>query len=374
MGLKFRNAAVICMILFFALAAAGCREREPLKIGFVGSLTGRNGDLGTAGRDGAQLAVDAVNAGGGINGRKFQLLVKDDKGDPEEARRVVKELIDARVATLVGPMTSAMAAAVLPVIDAARLMAISPTVSGSGADFTARDDYFFRLILNSDTARATAERMVSPLGIKKVALIYDISNKSFSTSLVAAFTARFQSLGGAVVAERSFNGKQQPDLLALVSTLSGQGVQGIVIVAGAVDSAMICQQLKKIGVTVPVFIAEWGGTAELIKSGGSSVENIYVFQHFNSDSTAVPFVIFKEAYVKRFGDVPGFAAAFSHEAVTILAEALKKNPDISRIKETVIGIGRFTGLQGDITIDRFGDPQRSFSLMQVKGGRFVRVE
>lgn len=374
MGLLFRYAPFSCMILLLGLVLVGCQKRESLKIGFVGGLTGRNGDLGTAGRDGAQLAVDAINAAGGVNGRIFELLVRDDKSDPEEAKRAVKELVDARVVTIVGPMTSAMAAATIPIIDAARLLMLSPTVSGSGKDFTARDDYFFRLILNSDTAKAIAERMMSVMEIRNVAVIYDISNKSFSTSLVEAFKTRFLYLGGAIVVERTFNGKEKPDLMAVAKTLSGQGAQGILLVAGAVDSAMICQQFKKLGSSVPVFIVEWGGTNELIKTGGNAVEGIYVYQHFNSDSAAPAFIAFKETYAKRFGDMPSFAATYSHEAVTIIADALKKNPDVSKIKETIIGIRRFSGLQGDIALDRFGDPQRSFSLMQVRDGRFVRME
>jgi branched-chain amino acid transport system substrate-binding protein len=374
MGLLLRYASAGCAVLVLGFILAGCQDREPMKIGFVGSLTGRNGDLGTAGRDGAQLAVDTINAAGGINDRTLELVIRDDKNEPEEAKQAVKELANTRVTAIVGPMTSAMAGATLPIIDAAGLVTISPTVSGSGKDFTARDDYFFRLILNSDTAKATAERMRSPMGIKNVAVVYDMSNKSFSTSLVDAFKTRFLSLGGAVVVDRAFNGKEKLDFMAIAKSLSGQAAQGVVIVAGAVDSAMICQQLKKLGSNVPVFIVEWGGTNEFIKAGGNSVEGVFVFQHFNSDSTTPAFIAFKEAYSKRFGEAPSFAAAYSHEAVTIIAEALRKNPQSSKLKETIIGIRQFSGLQGKITLDHFGDPERLFSLMQVRDGRFVRME
>src|SRR6185369_3537078 len=174
-------------------------------------------------------------------------------------------------------------------------------------------------------AAATAERMASTLGIKRVAVICDASNRSFTTSLVDTYKARLESLGGTVVVEQCFNGKEQPDFTADAKAVIGRGVHGILIVAGAVDSAMICQQLRKLGSAVPIFIAEWGGTNEFIKAGGRSVDGVYVFQHFNSDSTSPPFLVFKEAYVKRFGDTPSFAATYSYEAVSVIAEALKKN-------------------------------------------------
>lgn len=360
--------------VFLIALACGCSDKKPIKIGYVGGLTGRNGDLGTAGRDGALLAVESINAGGGIAGRPLELVIRDGKSDPAEATRVVKGLADDKVAAIVGPMTSAMASAAIPVIDAARILMLAPTVSGSGTDFTARDDYFVRLNLNSDTAAATAEQMVKKLGITRVAIIYDSANKSYSTSLIAAFKVKLSSLGGSVTVDQPFSSKEKPDLMMLAQAAAAKKPHGVLIVGGALDSAMLCQQLKKLGSTVPVFISEWGGTNEFLKAGGSAAAGVYIYQHFNSDSTNPAFTAFKSDYTRRFGDPPSFAATYSHEAVSIIATALKKDASPSRIKDTIINISQFKGLQGDITLDKYGDPLRSFSLMQVRDGRFVVVE
>lgn len=368
-----KNRLLTGMVLV-VLIVFGCSENKPLKIGFVGGLTGRNGDLGTAGRDGALLAIDSINAGGGIGGRKLELVIRDDKGDPDEARRVVKELVDAKVVAIVGPMTSAMASATIPIIDAAKILMLSPTVSGSGDDFTGRADYFIRLIINSDTAEATAEQMAKKMGIKKVALIYDTANKSYSASLVAAFKMKLASLGGSISADLPFSSKEKPDLMALAKSALGQKPQGVFIVAGALDTAMLCQQLKKLGASVPFFISEWAGTNEFLKTGGGAVAGAHIFQHFNNDSTNPAFMAFMGEYTKRFGEVPSYAATYSYEAVSIIESALKKDPSPSRIRDSIIGISSFKGLQGDIVIDKFGDPVRSFSLMQVRDSRFWLVE
>ena len=368
-----KNVFLISTLLLVVLVC-GCSDKKPIKIGYIGGLTGRNGDLGTAGRDGAQLAIEAVNASGGIGGRPLELVIRDDKSDPVEASRVAKELVDDKVSAVVGPMTSAMASAIIPVTDAARILMLSPTVSGSGADFTGKDDYFIRLNLNSDTAAATAERMVKKLGIKNVAIVYDMANKSYSASLVGAFTSKLVSLGGIVTADQPFSSKEKPDLMMLAQSAADKKPQGVLIVGGALDSAMLCQQLKKLGSTVPIFITEWGGTNEFLKAGGSAAAGVYIYQHFNSDSVNPAFAAFKNDYTKRFGDPPSFAATYSHEAVSIIATALKKDANPARIKDTITGIGQFKGLQGDIAIDRFGDPLRSFSLMQVRDGRFAVME
>jgi branched-chain amino acid transport system substrate-binding protein len=372
MGLHLKNFAAAGMVLLALCSLCGCQKNEPVRIGFVGGLTGRNGDLGTAGRDGAQLAVDSINAAGGVNGRKLELLVKDDKSDPEEGKRVVAELINAKVATIVGPMTSVIAAAVGPQVDSARILMLSPTVSS--ADFNNKDDFFFHLNLNHDTARSTAEYAFTVQDARSAALVYDISNKSYTASVAEGFKKRFMELGGAIVSDRTFNSKEKPDLLKLAQDVAGRRPDVIFIIAGALDSAMVCQQFRKLESPAIRFIAEWGGTNEFLKAGGNAVNGVYISQHFNSDSTHPPFVAFKSSFLQRFGDIPGFAATYSHESVSVIAEALKKNADLSRLKETLIAIRQFKGLQGEIVINNFGDPERSYSLMQVRDGRFVRVE
>lgn len=372
MGVKRRyvTAAVAALLCLFSFS--GCQKSEPLRIGFVGGLTGRNGDLGTSGRDGAQLAVDAINAAGGINGRKLELVVKDDKSDPEEGKKVVAELVDARVSAVVGPMTSSIAAAAIPLVDAAKLLMLSPTVSSK--DFNGKDDYFFHLNLNQDTARSTAERAFTVQKARTAALVYDISNRSYTASVAEGFKNRFLELGGSIAIDQTFNSKEKPDFLALAQGVLQHKPQVVFIIAGALDSAMVCQQLNKLGSSAILFIAEWGGTNEFLKAGGNAVSGVNIFQHFDSDSSHPPYVTFKDSFSKRFGDSPGFAATYSHESVSIIAEALRKNADPSRLRETITSIRNFKGLQGELALDRFGDPERSHFLMQVRDGRFARVQ
>jgi branched-chain amino acid transport system substrate-binding protein len=362
----------MAVVVLTGLTLHACQKPETIRIGFVGGLTGRNGDLGTAGRDGTLLAVEAINAEGGINGKKIELLIRDDKSDPEEAKKVVSELVAAKVAAIVGPMTSVVAVAAIPIIDAARTLMLSPTVSSN--DLTGRDDFFIRLNLNSDTAAATADQMVNKLKIKNAALVYDISNRSYTGSLADAFKIRFAALGGTIAIEQTFNAKEKTDLLTLARKVAARKPRAVFILAGAIDSAMICQQLKKIGMSTPFFIAEWASTNEFLKAGGKAVAGTYSLQHFNGNSIYPPFFKFKHDYSKRFGDNPSFAATYAYEAVSIIAAALRKDPDPAHVKETIVGIGKFDGLQGSLFIDRHGDPERLFYVMHVRNDQYVLVE
>lgn len=371
-----RTRTILVMVMSAALAAVvlsfACQKQEVIRLGFIGGLTGRNGDLGTAGRDGALLAIEAINAGGGIGGKRIELVIRDDKSDPEEAKKVVSELIRLKVAAIVGPMTSVIAVATIPFMDAARILMISPTVSSN--DLTGKNDFFIRLNSNRDTALATAEHMANRLGIRKAALIYDISNRSYTESLAEAFKKRFAELGGAIAIEQTFNAREKGNLLDMAKKISTIKPKAVFIIAGSVDSAMICQQLKKLGMVVPLYVAEWAGTNEFLKAGGKAVAGTYLLQHFNGNSIHPPFVKFKQNYARRFGDDPSFAATYSYEAVSIIAAALRKNPDPAHLRDTIIGIGNFAGLLSNIYIDRYGDPERVYFVMHVEDDKFEPVE
>ena len=104
------TAACLATLLLIA-----CGPQEPIRIGFIGELTGNSADLGEAGRNGAMLAIEQANQSGGINGRPIELLARDTGSTPATAISSAKELLDARVVAVIGTMTSGMTSALLPV-------------------------------------------------------------------------------------------------------------------------------------------------------------------------------------------------------------------------------------------------------------------
>lgn len=104
-------------ILILVLSGGGCDRNEPIKLGFVGGLTGRNSNLGVAGREGALLAVEQANEKGGIKGRQIRLIVKNDEQNSDVALKVDKELIEEGAVAIVGHMTSSMSLAAVPLMN-----------------------------------------------------------------------------------------------------------------------------------------------------------------------------------------------------------------------------------------------------------------
>lgn len=137
----FRPIPVI-MLFLLSLALSACSsDSSPIIIGLSGQLTGELADLGVPSRNGAELAIEAVNAAGGINGRKLKLIAKDDGNTPERALQVDQELVAAGAVAVIGHMTSSQTMAVMPFFNENRVVLLSPTASTP--ILTRKQDYFF---------------------------------------------------------------------------------------------------------------------------------------------------------------------------------------------------------------------------------------
>jgi len=362
------------LVLAGAVAlAAACSRPEPIRIGFVGGLTGRNYDLGVSGRNGAQLAVADLNGAGGIGGRPLELLVRDDGQDPAQARRAVSELAARGVVSIIGHMTSAMSEAGLPVAEQAGVLMVSPTASA--ATFRGKDDGFITLFPSSaELARALAGHVVTRGGLRRVAVLLDRSNRAFSDTWGEAFGAELVRLGASVAATVPFTSGAATPLGALAEQALATRPEAVLVVANALDTAALCQQLRKRSATVRLLGTDWGFTRDALIHGASAVEGALFTQAVDVDGRSPRLAAFRAAYQARFGRPVDFAAVVSWEAVQVLAEGLRRDPARGGLKRAILAAANFQGLQDDFTIDRFGDARRSGRIMTVRDGRVVSAE
>lgn len=185
------------------LSMAACSPPEPVRIGFLGGLSGRVADLGIGGRNGAILAVELRNQQGGVNGRRVDLIAEDDQQEPEVAREAVARLLVRAVEVIIGPMTSAMALAVLPQVNLAGIPLIAPTVTTNA--LTGLDDQFFRVVAPTAThASKSAGYQFLNNRLRRVVLLCDRRNQAYSKSWAG------QTLKQAILARGEFAGAQSP--------------------------------------------------------------------------------------------------------------------------------------------------------------------
>lgn len=361
------------LVIASAIAIIGCKRKEPVKIGFLGGLSGRNAELGIGGINGATLAIEKANLSGGVQGAPLELLVKDDTQNPQVAVNQVEELLKSGVRIIIGPLTSSIAAAVIPVVNKSSAVLISPTVTST--DFTGMDDQFLRVCGTvKQYAAHNADYQYSQQGKRRAAIIYDQANSSYSNRWMSVFTDTFTARGGVVTTSVAFTSGKDVVFLDMARKILATGPDLVIIIANSVDASFLTQQLRKLKADIDITLAEWASSERFIELTGSYAEGIYVSQFMDRNSTSPSYRTFLQDYQQRFGHDAGFPAVTSYDAIMVAITALNSNKAaLVNPKEAIIAIRQFQGLQAPVILDRFGDSERTVHLSVIRNGKFQTV-
>jgi branched-chain amino acid transport system substrate-binding protein len=347
-----------------------CRKAEPpLKVGFVGGLTGRAAGLGVAGHDGALLAVEECNRAGGVQGRRVELVARDDQQDEKIAVAVIQELLATDVVAIIGPMTSSMASVMQPVVNQAQAVMISPTVTANR--FNNQDDHFLRVTTPLQVNAGKLADHALRLRLPRIAVVVDTSNAAYTEDWLASFAKRLTAGGGRIVNVERFRSDAAEGFLKLADRLLESNPDAVLLLCGAMDTALIAQQVRKLGSRVPLFASEWAFTSEVISFGGKAVEEMIAFVTYDPASQTPRHLAFVANFEKRFGYRPSFAAVLGYEAASYLLAGLERYPQREGLKTRILEGGSFRGLQGEVRINRFGDAERETFLAVIRKGRFT---
>ena len=343
-----------------------------VKLGFSAGLSGLKSELGISGRNGAQLAVEEINRNGGIRGRKLELLVMDDKNDARIACAVDQSLAKQGVNIIIGHMVSSVATDTVKNANENKVLLISPTIAME--ELTYIDDNFIRVIAsNKVQGYSLAKAVLRETPVRSIAIVYDENNASFAKIINESFEMQMRDSGGSVVANASF--KNRSDFKSIISVLRESNADGVLLIASAIDAGMFCQQSRKQNLKLPVFSPMWTMTNDFIQAGGADVEGAYLISQVDLESEAAVYVEFKKAYQDRYGESPSFASILSYDAVMVAAAAIQEagTDSTAQVKDTILRIGEFSGLQGPINMDEFGDVKNSYYLYRVQNGVFKKV-
>lgn len=363
----------VFIAMIWGVFPLGCGKLDPILVGFSGQLTGAHANMGVSGRDGVLLAVDEINAAGGVAGRKIKLLVRDDKGTAEGAQAADQELIDAGVVVIIGHMTSSQTMAALPVTEKAGVVLLSPTTSTPS--LTGRKDHFFRVISDSASEAAfLARNAVLKHGVKDLAAIYDQDNAAYTNAYLEAFREELESLGGKMVANVGFSSAHRPVFRPLVEQLRSADPQGLLIITSAYDGALIAQQPRLLGWSTKLFGCAWTQSAPLIEGGGKSVEGMEFVAYYNRNSQRPNFLEFKKKYTNRFHQPVTFMAGNAYEAMMVLAAALANTGGKPEGLAQALPGTSIQGLMETVSLDEFGDGVRIRYRVVIQDGKFITKE
>lgn len=359
-SIPVRSAAAVIAALVLA-AGVGCRSAGSVRIGFMGDLIS---ELGVGGRNGAELAVETLNAGHGVH---YELLLEDDRNDANAARAALASFAARGAAFVVGPMTSEMAVAAVPEANRRGVVLISPTATTD--QLSAKDDFFFRVAADAPTGARQLARLLHGRGARSIAVLMDTANRAYSASFGHAAAQEFRGLQGARAVEIDYRSGNSLAFAGVMHRLVGEPCDAAVLVTSPGDAAIVTQHLHRVAPQVVVALSPWGANVQFLQVGGRATEGTIALQAVDLASPLPRMRDFVERYRARFGELPATPAVQSYEAVMVGVQAFNRR-GAKPLRATLAEPGVWTGLDGDFSIDAFGDARRALHLTQVRNGHF----
>ena len=363
-------------LLALALPA---RAAEPIKIGALLSVTGPAAFLGGPEARTLEMAVEELNAKGGLGGRPVKLVVKDTAGSPEKAVSFMKQLVEEeQVFAVIGPSTSGETMAVKARAEESGTLLLSCAAAEVIVNPVAR--WVFKTAQKDSHAATLIFQHLRKAGLTRVGVL--TSNTGFGKAGKEQLEKLAPEHGIQVVVSETYD-KAATDLTAEVTKLKAANVQAIVNWSIEPAQAIVIKNARQLGLAVPILQSHGFGNIQYVKAAGAAAEGVLFPGGRLLVAEALPaghpqkavLVSYKKAYEARFKeDVSGFGG-YAYDALLILAEAVKKaggeREAVRAAVERIAGLNGVSGAFSFSAADHNGLDVGAFELLTVKDGKFA---
>jgi branched-chain amino acid transport system substrate-binding protein len=372
--------------LVAALAAAalvaGCSKSggdgapTTIKVGEFASLTGKEATFGTSSHEGTVLAIEEINAAGGVLGKQLELIFEDNRTTQGESSTIAKKLISSdKVVALLGEVASGRSLEVAPIAQGARIPQISP--SSTNPDVTKVGDYIFRVcFIDPFQGTLLAGFAKNTLKAKKAAIISDVSAQ-YSVGLAKFFKEAWLAGGGELVAEEKFTGGDK-DFKAQLTRIKNTGPDVIMVPTYYTEAGLIVAQARQLGIKAALIGGDGWEAPQLIEiAGAENLAGTYYSTHFSPSSSDPLAQKFVAAYKARYnGKVPDAMAALGYDSAMVLADAIRRagTTDGPALRDAIAATSGFAGATGITTLDANRDASKPAVIITVRDGKFEYVE
>lgn len=361
-----------CMVMTLGLAGTALAAEAPIKIGVYLPLTGQNAFGGQLELEGVQLAHKAMPT---VLGRPVELVIVDNKSDKVEAANAVKRLTERdKVLAIIGTYGSSLAMAGGEVAEKAKV----PTVGTSCTNplVTQGKKYYFRAcFIDPYQGAAAATYAYNNLGLKKAAILMDVSN-DYAVGLSAFFKRYYKKLGGDIVAELKYSSGDQ-DFTAQMTELINKKPDIVFMPAYFAEGAIIMKQAREAGATFRLMGADAMDNPDTIKIGGKAVEGFMhtTFPYDLSMTTMSPEAQkFTDAWKKAFPNKdPNVNAALGYNCYFLIMDAITRagKADTEAVTAALAATKGLATALGAITINASHDAEMPVGIIEYKDGKRV---
>ena len=348
---------------------------DTIKIGGLAPLTGDVSVYGVAVDNGVKMAVEEINADGGVLGKQIEYIVYDEKGDATEAVNAYNKLVQSdNVVAIVGDVTSKPTLAVAQQAAKDKIPLI--TASGTAENITQAGENIFRAcFIDPFQGELMASYASKKLEKKTAAIIYNISD-DYSKGLYEAFEAAAGDLGIEVVQVEGY-GKGTVDFKAQLTNIKSKNPDVIFLPVYYQDVALIAVQAKELGIEAQFLGADgWDGViGQVDESNMDAVNGAYFCSQYSAQSDDPNLQAFLSKYKETYGMDASQFAVLGYDAMKMLAQAISEagSTDSAAITSAMAAID-FTGLTGHMTFDENRNPVKSAAITQIDNGEYKFIE
>lgn len=374
---KVLTALVLGTVL--AGLAAGCgggeKKADTIKVGANLEMTGGSASYGISSKNAIELAFKEINEKGGINGKRLELVVADNKSEAAEATNAMQKLVSQdNVVAVIGPNLSSSVIAASAINNSAKVldiapMATNPYVTVDQASGKTKDFNYRTCFIDPFQGTVMAKFATAELGVGNAAILIDNSS-DYAKGLAQFFKENFVKEGGAVTAEESYLQKDT-DFKATLTKIKATNPDFLYVPGYYQEVGLIVKQARELGMNMPIAGGDGWDSAKMPEiAGAAALNNTYFSSLYSPEDSSDINKNFVAAYEKAYGQKPDVFAALSYDSALLVAEAIKNagSTEPAKISEAMAKINGFSGVSGSVTFDDKHNPVKSAVILEYKDG------
>ncbi|MBQ5645432.1 MAG: ABC transporter substrate-binding protein [Treponema sp.] len=350
------------VVLALTLASCSKAESNSVKIGGIFPLSGQVAVYGVECKNGVDLAIEEINAAGGINGKPVVLVSEDDEGNPDKTVNAFKKLSTKDgVKVVIGSLTSGCTQAITTLSQASKVVQIAPAATAPA--ITDAGDFIFRAcFIDPFQGTVGGKFAAETLGKKRAAILYDIGN-DYSVGLADNFKIAFTKAGGSIVSEESY-ATNDKDFNAQLTKIKNANPDVVYLPDYYGTVALIAKQLRAQGINVPMVGADgWDG---LTSNAGDEVLGGYYSNHYAVDSTEPAVKKFVESFRAKYNKDPNSFAALGYDCVYLIRDAIvAAGAEDSIVVRDALAKTDGDYVTGHLTFDEKHNPIKSAVMLEL---------
>jgi branched-chain amino acid transport system substrate-binding protein len=359
-----------------ALIAAGSviLAQDEIVIGEYASLTGGSASFGQSSHKGTALAIDEINATGGVLGKKLKLITEDDQSQAGQPATIARKLISQdKAVAILGEVASSKSLEAAPICQQNKIPMISP--ASTNPKVTEVGDYIFRVCFIDPFQGTVMSKFAQSKGWKNVAVLTDVK-QDYSVGLAEFFIKDFKESGGQIVKEQKYSTGDK-DFKPQLTSIKAAKPDAIFVPGYYAEVSLIAKQARLLGIKAPLLGGDgWVGDS-LLKVAGNALDGSFFSCHFSSaDKSPVVQGFVEKFKAKHNGETPDDMAALGYDSAMILADAIKRagSTEPEKLRDAIAATKEHQGITGKITLDEHRNANKPAVILTIGNGGFDFVE